>query len=88
MTFENNVSFDEAFNMSKEIFNYTNHTVMAEALEKWNIELIKTLAPEVFSVIEEINKSLIKELKKLKVKKRRLSINMRLLKIIKFIWLG
>lgn len=70
MTTENNVSFDEAFKMAKEIFNYTNHTVMAEALEKWNVELVEKYTPEVFSVIEEVNKSLIKELKKLKVKKK------------------
>ena len=70
MTTENNVSFDEAFKMAKEIFNYTNHTVMAEALEKWNVELVEKYTPEVFSVIEEINKSLIKELKELKVKKK------------------
>lgn len=70
MTTENNVSFDEAFKMAKEIFNYTNHTVMAEALEKWNIELVQKYTPEVFTVIEEINKRLVKELKKLKVKKK------------------
>lgn len=70
MTTENNVSFDEAFIMAKEVFNYTNHTVMAEALEKWNIELVEKYTPEVFAVIEEINKRLIKELKKLKVKKK------------------
>ncbi|MDU1824728.1 glycogen/starch/alpha-glucan phosphorylase [Clostridium sp.] len=70
MITENNVSFDEAFIMAKEVFNYTNHTVMAEALEKWNIELVEKYTPEVFAVIEEINKRLIKELKKLKVKKK------------------
>ena len=70
MTTENNVSFDEAFKMAKEIFNYTNHTVMAEALEKWNVELVEKYTPEVFSVIGEINKTLIKELKELKVKKK------------------
>ena len=70
MTTENNVSFDEAFIMAKEVFNYTNHTVMAEALEKWNIGLVEKYTPEVFAVIEEINKRLIKELKKLKVKKK------------------
>ena len=69
MTLENNMKFDEAFNMSKEIFNYTNHTVMAEALEKWDISLIKSLVPEVYEVIEKINEKLIEELTELKVRK-------------------
>ncbi|MBS5939533.1 glycogen/starch/alpha-glucan family phosphorylase [Clostridium sartagoforme] len=69
MTLENNVEFDDAFNMAKEIFNYTNHTVMAEALEKWDVNLVKDLVPEVYEVIEKINEKLIEELTDLKVKK-------------------
>lgn len=70
MTSENNVSFNKAFQMSREIFNYTNHTVMAEALEKWDVELIKEYTPEVFEIIEKINEELIFELKGLNVKKK------------------
>lgn len=63
VTSNNYLNFDEAFNISKEIFNYTNHTVMTEALERWDVKLIKKYTPEVFEVIKEINKKLIEELK-------------------------
>lgn len=57
-------TFDQAFEKAKECFAYTNHTIMPEALEKWNILLFKNLLPNVFKVVEEINQKLIDELKK------------------------
>ncbi|MGL5646779.1 MAG: 4-alpha-glucanotransferase [Clostridium sp.] len=67
------ISFNEAFNMAREIFNYTNHTVMAEALEKWDVKLIRIYTPEVMKVIYEIDKKLVKEVLELGVKKEELS---------------
>lgn len=55
-------SFDEAFALARGIFSYTNHTVMSEALEKWDAKMFSSLLPEVYGVIEEINKRLICEL--------------------------
>lgn len=68
MVTENNVDFDEAFEMAREMFNYTNHTVMAEALEKWDIKLIKDYTPVVYEIIEKINEKLVIEVKALDAK--------------------
>lgn len=57
-------SFENAFSMATEIFSYTNHTVMNEALEKWNERLFSSLLPEVYDVIKKINARLISELTK------------------------
>ncbi len=54
--------FEEAFGIAQEIFNYTNHTIMSEALERWDIGLFRDLLPDVYSVIEKINARLIKEI--------------------------
>ena len=49
------VDFDQAFDIAQKVFNYTNHTVMSEALEKWDTGLMKMIIPEVYSIIERIN---------------------------------
>ncbi len=55
-------SFEKAFETAKKIFRYTNHTIMAEALEKWWAPLIKELLPEVYQIIVRLNEALIAEL--------------------------
>ncbi len=57
-------SFEDAFRLAQGVFSYTNHTVMSEALEKWDAKMFSSLLPEVYSVIEEINKKLIAVLEK------------------------
>lgn len=57
-------SFDFAFSAAQKIFSYTNHTVMSEALEKWDAEMFSALLPEVYDVIEKLNLKLIADLKK------------------------
>ena len=49
------VDFDQAFDIAQQTFSYTNHTVMAEALEKWDTGLMKMIIPEVYAIIERIN---------------------------------
>ncbi|MGL5067831.1 MAG: glycogen/starch/alpha-glucan phosphorylase [Sarcina sp.] len=66
------LSFNKAFEMAKEIFNYTNHTVMAEALEKWDVKLVRRYTPEIAKIILEIDKKLVKELTELGVEKEKL----------------
>ncbi len=58
----NGVNFDKAFALAKKVFNYTNHTVMPEALEKWDCSLIEELLPEIYSIILQINEKLITEM--------------------------
>ncbi|WP_141722899.1 glycogen/starch/alpha-glucan phosphorylase [Cellulosilyticum sp. I15G10I2] len=60
---EENVSFDEAVTISKSVFAYTNHTILAEALEKWDIKLIDRLFPRILVIIKEIDKMFMRELK-------------------------
>ena len=48
-------SFDAAFEMAHRVFNYTNHTIMAEALEKWDCAMVEKVLPEVYGVILRIN---------------------------------
>lgn len=56
------ITFVKALRIAKETFAYTNHTVMAEALEKWSIPLLKSVIPNVYKYIVMINKALRKEL--------------------------
>ncbi len=55
-------TFDKALEMAKKIFNYTNHTVMQEALEKWWIGLVEAVLPRIYEIIIQINEALIAEL--------------------------
>ena len=57
------LSFDEAFEIARKTFNYTNHTVLGEALEKWSVDLMRDVIPEVFAIIEKINEKEYHELK-------------------------
>ena len=45
------MSFDDAFNVAQKTFSYTNHTVMGEALEKWPLDLMRSVVPEIVDII-------------------------------------
>ena len=57
------VGFDSALEIAKGVFNYTNHTVLPEALEKWDMKFIKKISPEIAAIITKINAKFKKELK-------------------------
>lgn len=59
---EEDVSFDEAFDIVKEVFAYTNHTVLSEALEKWGSRLFIDVIPDVYDFIILIDRRLRAEL--------------------------
>lgn len=61
---EEGMTFTRAFKLAKETFAYTNHTVMAEALEKWDIALFKSVIPHVYKYVVMLQKALRKELTK------------------------
>ena len=52
------LSFDEAFDIARRTFNYTNHTVMGEALEKWELGLMASVVPEIVEIIRRIDERL------------------------------
>lgn len=60
---EEDVAFKDAMKIAEETFAYTNHTILAEALEKWDIRLLKKISPRIFNIIEVIDERFIKELK-------------------------
>ena len=52
------MSFDEAFAVAQKTFSYTNHTVMGEALEKWPLDLLRSVVPDIVDIICQIDAKL------------------------------
>lgn len=61
---EEGLTWDEAWEVTTKATAYTNHTIMAEALEKWPIELFSRLLPRVYQIVEEINRRFVEQIKK------------------------
>ncbi len=59
---EEGIEWDEAWRITKNTCAYTNHTILAEALEKWPVHLFKRLLPRIFTITEEINRRLLIEI--------------------------
>jgi len=60
---EEGLNWDEAWDVTTKTVAYTNHTIMAEALEKWPIELFSRLLPRIYQIVEEINRRFVEEVK-------------------------
>ena len=61
---EEGLEWDEAWEITTKTCAYTNHTIMAEALEKWPIEIFSRLLPRIYQIVEEINRRFILEIEK------------------------
>lgn len=72
-------NFDKAFGMAQRVFNYTNHTIMQEALEKWDSRLIEKILPEVYNVIIMLSEAFESEMHRRKVPQEKRNV-MRLIK--------
>ena len=59
---EENLTWEAAWEITTKCCAYTNHTIMAEALEKWPIELFSRLLPRIYGIVEEINRRFVQEI--------------------------
>ena len=58
------LDWDEAWEITTKTCAYTNHTIMAEALEKWPLELFSRLLPRIYQIVEEINRRFVEKVRK------------------------
>lgn len=59
---EEGLSWENAWRITQNTISYTNHTILAEALEKWPVDMFKGLLPRIYMIIEEINRRYCEEL--------------------------
>lgn len=60
---EEDMNWEEAWDITTRCVAYTNHTIMAEALEKWPIDIFRRLLPRVYQIVEEINRRFIDDIR-------------------------
>ena len=65
------LTFEDAFQIGRDVFAYTNHTVMQEALEKWDLPLLTSVCPELVKIIRKIDARFKRDMKALGAEVRR-----------------
>ncbi len=60
---ENGIFFEDALKIARKVFAFTNHTVLQEALERWDKDIVLEVSPRCLEIIEKINEELVKEFK-------------------------
>ncbi len=63
LTKSEGLSWEQAWEISRKTLSYTNHTLMAEALEQWPIDFYRSMLPDIYTTIEKINRQLLEDLK-------------------------
>ncbi len=59
---EEGMGWDQAWDIVCRVFAYTNHTILAEALEKWPMDMFKRLLPRIYMIVDEMNRRLVNDL--------------------------
>lgn len=59
---EEQLDWEHAWNVTTNVMSYTNHTIMSEALEKWPVDMISTLLPRIYQIIEEIDRRYVQKM--------------------------
>lgn len=59
---EHQMAWEKAWDMTVKVMSYTNHTIMSEALEKWSVEMLRSVAPRILQIIEEIDRRFVAEM--------------------------
>ncbi|MGX6977788.1 glycogen/starch/alpha-glucan phosphorylase [Vagococcus elongatus] len=59
---EEDLTWEEAWAITLKVMSYTNHTIMAEAMEKWSVDMIKRLLPRIYQIIEEIDRRFVEDM--------------------------
>ena len=69
---EEGIVFADALEIARKTFNYTNHTVMAEALEKWGVDIMQQILPRIYEMILQINEAFIGDMYRLEIPKEKI----------------
>ncbi|MBU5483275.1 glycogen/starch/alpha-glucan phosphorylase [Clostridium sp. MSJ-11] len=72
LTDEEGLLWEDAWNVVVNTFSYTNHTILKEALEEWNVELYERLLPRIYEIIKDIDKIFNEELMEKKYSKEKI----------------
>lgn len=70
---EEGLRWEDALKISRECFAYTNHTILAEALEQWDCELFASILPRIYEIILGLDSQLVAEFRGLRLSDQRIA---------------